>query len=1218
MTETQPPHMDLNVSQQAPLPATSAITNLQQQIEAVTVPLGTFTDYAAYTSQNEQGPSTQSTKPLSMDMDAQQDGLNLYQRQDDQAQVHAHPPPIKQSPNELHQSQPRPAEPEASPQQTPSQTKQPERPSINSVVVAPQSHRNNSIADSDVTSPSSSHDHGQPNSDESIPQRNDSKDGQRSSFKEEDDQKPLPPWSELKTKAGKERKRLPLACIACRRKKIRCSGEKPACKHCLRSRIPCVYKVTQRKAQPRTDYMAMLDKRLKRMEDRVIKIIPKEDSDKTSTVTRAVLKPPPPGQSTKSHAANKKRAAEEAFGGTDVEDWARQGASQAIPQPRRLQHEIDVGENKMLTEGMEFLPQREIQEHLAEVFFDHVYGQSYHLLHKPSFMRKLKAGKVPPVLTLAVCAVSARFSTHPKVATEPNFLRGEEWAKPAREIVLRRYDEPNITILTVLLMLGLHEFGTCQGGRSWMFGGMAIRMAYALQLHRELDHDPLGRKKDKSSEFSFTDREIRRRTMWACFLMDRFNSSGTERPMFANEETIQVQLPIRESHFQMEIPGPTESLNGDVLHPVSPDAGQTADPKENMGVAAYLVRVIALWGRVIKHLNLGGTQADPHPLWHPDSQYSGLKKQAEEFGKTLPASLQYNAENLAGHVAEKLANQFLFLHICYSQVMLFLHKFAIPTAPGGQPPKDMPADFVKQASNTAVAHASDISQLLEKADQHLVSAPFVGYCAFVAGTVHVWGLFSGVPEIERISKRNLKANVTYLSRMKKYWGMFHYMSDHLKSMYRQCFDAKHRGLSSTGDAEDALMFQYGDWFNKYPHGVSGTDYQDPTALLKKEAVANTSLSEKSDLQSVEEFFTNMTPEKAGDAPQKKGATSKTRKGSGSAKAMPQGLARIKTERPQLHLSQLSQHTIPPPRRASQNQHSAHPIMPPPHDPSLQQSPHPNSDTFPQNMYTTPTHPTFPYQSFPSSAPPTHPQFSHLQHQQQQPQSSPHHPFNMLIELDRRLVYNAYAGHDPNTISSTLFNNMTANMQNQQQHHGMSHHSQQQQQQHHNNNASSLDSDGLDGLDGTTDPTQQQQNQMDPTTAMAMPQWDPTGGATGLDFAQALQANHASSGGGGSLGAGGNGGGAGNSMGYPTSHSSDPNNTSAWLMPFNMQPPVGDAGDWGTFGDYASLIDGVGDLDTGGGGIGVGGGEGMDGVGSGGGVGVGGVDGMDGMEMGGPG
>jgi hypothetical protein len=203
-----------------------------------------------------------------------------------------------------------------------------------------------------------------------------------------------PAWSELKTKAGKDRKRLPLACIACRRKKIRCSGEKPACKHCLRSRIPCVYKVTARKAAPRTDYMAMLDKRLKRMEDRIIKIIPKSDQDATtSAITRAVVKPAIPGASQGSKTAAKKRGAEEAFG-PDLEAWAKgstkfkggDGTDEALPS----KDDSDADENLLFQEGADALPPKEIQEHLAEVFFDKVYGQAYHLLHKPSYMRKLK------------------------------------------------------------------------------------------------------------------------------------------------------------------------------------------------------------------------------------------------------------------------------------------------------------------------------------------------------------------------------------------------------------------------------------------------------------------------------------------------------------------------------------------------------------------------------------------------------------------------------------------------------------------------------------------------------------------------------------------------------------------------------------------------------------------------------------------------------------
>ena len=202
-----------------------------------------------------------------------------------------------------------------------------------------------------------------------------------------------PAWSELKTKAGKERKRLPLACIACRRKKIRCSGEKPACKHCLRSRIPCVYKVTARKAAPRTDYMAMLDKRLKRMEERIIKVIPKSEQDGPApAVTRAVVKPAIPGAlNGAGKATTKKRGAEEAFG-PDLDHWARAPSRSKIDGPNKPSSVLvqEAEEGKLLLEGGDALPSKEIQEHLAEVFFENIYGQAYHILHKPSYMRKLR------------------------------------------------------------------------------------------------------------------------------------------------------------------------------------------------------------------------------------------------------------------------------------------------------------------------------------------------------------------------------------------------------------------------------------------------------------------------------------------------------------------------------------------------------------------------------------------------------------------------------------------------------------------------------------------------------------------------------------------------------------------------------------------------------------------------------------------------------------
>ncbi|KAJ5818625.1 hypothetical protein N7474_004216 [Penicillium riverlandense] len=692
--------------------------------------------------------------------------------------------------------------------------------------------------------------------------------GDPSNLENRDDK---PAWTEMKTKAGKERKRLPLACIACRRKKIRCSGEKPACQHCTRSRIPCVYKVTTRKAAPRTDYMAMLDKRLKRMEERVIKTIPKDEARDMASIGRSVVKPSMVSHTSK---AQKKRSADEAFN-AEIEEWTRgdrRTPREAFPMNRELKSTDGSG---LLTEGAEFLPSLEIQEHLAEAFFDCVYGQSYLLLHKPSFMRRLKAGTVPPVLILAVCAVSARFSTHPQLNSDPPFLRGENWANPAAAIALSRHDEPNITILTVFLLLGLHEFGTCHGGRSWSFGGQALRMAYALQLHRELDVDPLlGQSNGSSSQLSFTDREIRRRTMWACFLMDRYNSSGSQRPPIGNEKFLQIQLPIKETHFQMEIPGPTEDLDGDVPNPALENMGQLSNAKDNMGVSAYIIRAIVIWGRIVDYLNLGGKRKDQHPLWHPESGYTVLKRQIDEFSASLPSSMAFNYENLQIHAAEKIANQFIFLHIITHQNSLFLNQFAIPLLPGGRPPRDMPKPFLSNAGRAAVEAAHNISVLFDRASAYPLTVPFAGYCAYSASTVHIWGIFSKNVQLEARSKENLRHTYRYLNKMKKYWGMFHYMVESAKDRYRQFADAAIKGSVATQNgASGAPMFQYGDWFDKYPHGVSRLHWEDPDTR-HKESGEDAVMGQKPDLQSVEDFFASLSPTPQPSVPRRSRKNSK--------------------------------------------------------------------------------------------------------------------------------------------------------------------------------------------------------------------------------------------------------------------------------------------------------------------------------------------------------
>lgn len=133
------------------------------------------------------------------------------------------------------------------------------------------------------------------------------------------------------------------------------------------------------------------------MEERLLKCVPKEEVNAILANTgRSVVKPA-------ITTAGKKRSAEMAFE-DECSAWAN-AAPYSKPKhhlegpgpgarppslPPSLQPPSSSAAAVDSDNGSHALPPKDIQEHLAEVFFDCVYGQPYFLLHKPSFMRLLK------------------------------------------------------------------------------------------------------------------------------------------------------------------------------------------------------------------------------------------------------------------------------------------------------------------------------------------------------------------------------------------------------------------------------------------------------------------------------------------------------------------------------------------------------------------------------------------------------------------------------------------------------------------------------------------------------------------------------------------------------------------------------------------------------------------------------------------------------------
>jgi hypothetical protein len=135
----------------------------------------------------------------------------------------------------------------------------------------------------------------------------------------------------------------------------------------------------------------------------------------------------------------------------------------------------------------------------------------------------------------------------------------------------------------------------------WLLSGLSARMAQALQLNLEHDLDILCRQ-PQAARLSVPERESRRRLMWACYQIDTLSGSGVKQLSILFEDDIRIQLPCNDRNFGLGLPSVTETLKpGEVLKFIPPE-DVPSSPAENMGLMAYMVRVLVLRQRVLTYV----------------------------------------------------------------------------------------------------------------------------------------------------------------------------------------------------------------------------------------------------------------------------------------------------------------------------------------------------------------------------------------------------------------------------------------------------------------------------------------------------------------------------------------------------------------------------------------------------------------------------------------
>ncbi|KAJ5606171.1 hypothetical protein N7510_008952 [Penicillium lagena] len=485
-----------------------------------------------------------------------------------------------------------------------------------------------------------------------------------------------------------------IACVVCRRRKLRCDGKRPSCGTCSRLGHECAYDEARKKSGPKRGYVKQLEARLAQVET----LLKGQDPD---TTQRALPVPQP-------H--------DNAFTAPLNED-----SFISLPDISGLAGEMDGSmptSNAASTSQPEPLPTQDVIDELDYIYFEKVHP-ILPIIHRPRYYAALN---LAPHMRPPICLRYMMWCHAASVSDKYHFLHVHFYNR-ARKYAdmdeMKGFGENVVSVrhCQTWILIGTYEFRMIYFPRAWLSVGKAARLALMMGLNR-LDGESLDVKQTILPPRDWTDREERRRTFWMAFCTDRYASIGTGWPMLIDEQDIMTNLPASEESFVKSKPQRTLRL-ADIL------AGEGVTTLSPFGCVVVLA---SLFGKNFLHIHRPSPQDNDHDL-------NG------EFWKR-----HRSHDNILLHIALSLPDHLrlpsgmedvnvIFANMSIHTSTICLHQAAIFKAEKNK----MPNQIITESKRRCLVAANQISSTMKMISHMDLTNlnPFMSFCLYISARVFV-------------------------------------------------------------------------------------------------------------------------------------------------------------------------------------------------------------------------------------------------------------------------------------------------------------------------------------------------------------------------------------------------------------------------------------------------------------------------------------------------
>ncbi|RUS25023.1 hypothetical protein BC938DRAFT_472736, partial [Jimgerdemannia flammicorona] len=557
-----------------------------------------------------------------------------------------------------------------------------------------------------------------------------------------------------------KRMKVTTACDACRRRKVKCDAIQPCCTNCQAAHVECIYSGAGAKRGPPKGYVAVIEDRLHSIEtllgELVVQGKDKVDrgfshrlaKDEILDEEKPIINRPPfarhNSRTTPDHEPSPHLSQSPLSISSPISDACRLGnegmdldvldVAEAGWEPpthsskSTLFVEEDVVQNTHpppVISNMATQPSPDLAGHLIELYFRHHYPH-FPILHRQTFLAQLQDPTQPisALLLNAIYAIAARYSNDPALhaAAQRREHLGMAYFDQATQMLDRFMDAPRITTVQALVLMAIYEAGLSQFTRPSVLVGMATKMAQLLGLQRKFDLAAVAPR----------EAELRKRTFWGVYLLDRLIGSVLGQPLTILDKDCDVELP-------------------------SLDAAEGEPDDDERVITLNLVHMIKLnriLGDVLQHVY---SPALTLPRFHT-AMLSVFESSLTAWASQLPPHLELAISTSTSTSPQIPTSSFAgHLHLLYHEALILLHRPFLQF-PNRKALLAM-ATSLRVCTNAANSITHIAESILTMNTDNCVTFPFTSYSIALASTIHCLNLNSKNDSLSGPAKANLMTTI---------------------------------------------------------------------------------------------------------------------------------------------------------------------------------------------------------------------------------------------------------------------------------------------------------------------------------------------------------------------------------------------------------------------------------------------------------------------------